>query len=73
MRGLHSFESDCLDLNETDEAVHLLVREIAERNHAALESCLTTILELEGWDMDTLAMPATLKEKMFGGALPAEG
>lgn len=63
IRQLYKHQDKCLDTTQTDTAVHLRIKESAEINHEELERCLTDILKLEDWDMQTLKMPDTLKKR----------
>jgi hypothetical protein len=70
MRELSRFEAACLDANEGDREIHILIKEVAERNHRALEDCLTKVLRIEGWDMNSLKMPEAMRAKLFEGSDP---
>ena len=65
IRDLHAYQAKCLDSSETDHAVHQRISESAEATHAELENCLTDILKLEGWDMESLTMPDYLKKRLL--------
>ena len=65
MRELSRFEANCLDTDEGDREIHLLIKNVAERNHEALETCLSEVLEHEGWDLTTLKMPAALRKTLL--------
>ncbi len=61
LRGLHAYQQSCLDQGPVTAKVHRLIAASTARAHADLEGCLEDILTLEGWDMDSLTMPETLR------------
>lgn len=65
IRTLHNQQVNCLNESDTDNAVHMRIKESAEKNHSELEKCLTDILKLEGWNLDTLVMPEYLKKRLL--------
>jgi hypothetical protein len=65
IRHLHAYQAKCLNSNKTDHAVHQRISESAAKTHADLENCLTDILRLEGWDMETLTIPDFLKKRLL--------
>lgn len=65
IRALYNQQVNCLNDSETDHAVHKCIQKSAEKNHAELEECLTDILKLEGWNLETLEMPDQLKKRLF--------
>lgn len=60
VRKLYDYQQACLTRSETDRTVHERIAAACERNHAELEQCLEDVLRLEGWDPETLTMPAGL-------------
>ncbi len=67
IRTLHQQQQDCLNESDTDQAVHTRIKQSAQKAHAELEDCLTDILKLEGWDLNTLQMPEYLKKRLLDG------
>lgn len=65
MRELYAYQARCMDATDVDRAVHLRIAAAADVAHAELERCLTDILNLEGWDMTTLTMPANLQKRLL--------
>jgi len=65
MRKLFEYQMRCLDATDTDRAVHERIATAATLAHAELERCLTDILHLEGWDMETLEMPPQLQKRLL--------
>ena len=66
LRRVESYQLRCLNLSGTDELVHQRISEDVRRAHEVMESCLSTVLEMEGWDIKTLTMPEDLKKQMRG-------
>lgn len=65
IRTLHEQQQNCLNETDTDDAVHTRIKESALQVHVELENCLTDILKLEGWDLETLKMPEYLKKRLL--------
>ncbi len=63
-RSLFIYQAKCLNNTATDVAVHQAIVDAVHRTHAELEECLKQVLELEGWDLETLSMPATLMKRL---------
>lgn len=55
--------ANCADRSrsEIQTQVHARIAEASEQAHRIMEACLKDVLELEGWDMATLEMPAGLR------------
>jgi len=64
LRRVDGYQQRCLNLTGTDEAVHRRISDDVRMAHGVMESCLTAVLELEGWDMQTLTMPEGLKKQL---------
>lgn len=64
-RALYRYQENCLDLTDTDKAVHQLISDTVTATHAQLEYCLEQILLLEGWDMETYQMPKSMQKKLL--------
>ncbi len=65
LRGLFAYQAGCLNLSDTDTAVHQRIVEAVKVSHAEMERCLDDILRLEGWDMNTYQMPEALTNRML--------
>jgi len=65
MLELYRYQADCLNRSDVDLRVHQRIAQATSDAYPLLEQCLTEILELEGWDMETLTMPETLQKKML--------
>ena len=63
LRELHEYQMNCANDSVNDELVHRTIAEAAEKAHELMEDCLTNILDIEGWDKASLAMPQALKKK----------
>jgi len=63
-RKVYDYEQRCLNETENNlpETHHAISRAV-EQSHAIYEDCLEHILEIEGWDRETLEMPEGLREK----------
>jgi hypothetical protein len=64
-RDLFAYQTKCLDLTDTDRAVHQCIGDAVRRNHIEMEDCLEEILRLEGWDPSTYEMPEALKTRIL--------
>ena len=63
LRELYEYQMNCANDSANDERVHSNIAMATEKAHAVMEECLSEILEIEGWDKVTLAMPEALKKK----------
>lgn len=68
LRKLYNYQAKCLNNTETDKQVHERIAYSVRRNHADMEECLTDVLTLEGWNLDTLEMPEHLQKRMLNDA-----
>ena len=64
LRELYEYQMNCASDSANDELVHKTIAAATEKSHEVMEECLTKILELEGWDQNTFAMPDALKKKL---------
>lgn len=62
---LAQYQRECLDKTPVDATVHLRIRETIASVMPEVEACLTDILTTEGWDMNTLEMPADLQKRLI--------
>lgn len=67
LRELYEYQKNCLDMTDTDEKVHSSIAASSARCYEEMENCLLDILEIEGWDLETLEMPQNLvkSQKQF--------
>ena len=63
LRHMYAYQASCINQNDTDTLVHARIASDVEQAHQRMEACLQAILELEGWNMETLIMPDELKQK----------
>jgi DNA transposition AAA+ family ATPase len=65
LRELYNYEAECLK-DETDptQKTHELIAEAAQKAHDVMQQCLHDILILEQWDLETLAMPENLRQRL---------
>ena len=63
LRDLFDYQARCRDLTDTDRRVHEASAKTTAESHALMEKCLEHVMELEGWDRETLTMPAELKQR----------
>lgn len=64
-RRLFNYKKQCLNLTDTDKAVHQAIANTVANTHAQLEQCLDEVLRLEGWNMDTYQMPEGMRKKLI--------
>jgi len=57
VRNLYSYQESCLNRNDTERQVHQTIAERTEKIHDLLEQLLDEVLDLEGWDRETLELP----------------
>ena len=63
LRELHEYQMNCASDSANDELVHKTIAQATEKAHELMEDCLTSILDIEGWDKGSLTMPEALKKK----------
>lgn len=63
LRELYEYQMRCASDTANDKLVHSTIAAAAEKAHVLMEECLQQILEIEGWDAQTLVMPDGLKKK----------
>ena len=62
LRQLIRYQRNCELAAETPSIVHQTIAEAGIQAHALMEDCLNRVLEIEGWDRQTLAMPEGLRK-----------
>jgi hypothetical protein len=63
LRNLVDYQANCMTKAGPDMlASHKAIADMASQAHAVMEACLDRILDLEGWDRSTYAMPTGLRE-----------
>ena len=63
LRELYEYQMNCANDSANDKLVHGTIALATEKAHAIMEECLSRVLEIEGWDKNSLAMPEGLKKK----------
>ena len=63
--ALFAYQEECLNQSDTDARVHTAIAKATELAYPIFEQCLTDVLILEDWNMDTLEMPELLKKRMY--------
>ncbi|TCS72107.1 hypothetical protein EDC61_10621 [Sulfuritortus calidifontis] len=63
LRGLHAYQQQCLQSGTNERTVHERIAAATREAHAVMEQCLADVLALEGWDPETLEMPAGLRQR----------
>ena len=63
LRELHDYQMTCVLGARSNDLVHTTIAKTTEKTHAMMEECLTEVLKIEGWDLNTLTMPEALRKK----------
>ncbi|MBS0371594.1 MAG: hypothetical protein JSS57_20620 [Proteobacteria bacterium] len=63
LRDLIRYQRKCLENSDTAPVVHHTIADAALQAHQLMEDCLARVLELEGWDRETLVMPEGLRQR----------
>lgn len=63
LRELFRYQQQCEIGQPSNAAVHQTIARAAVQAHLEMENCLEQILLLEGWDRQTLKMPAGLRQQ----------
>lgn len=63
LRKLFDYQAHCAERggNEVQAKVHQRIADATQQAHRIMEDCLKDVLDLEGWDLQTLEMPAGLR------------
>jgi hypothetical protein len=62
LRRMIRYQKDCETQQDTDSRVHRAIAQAGLQAHNILETCMDEILDIEGWDRNTLRMPAGLRQ-----------
>jgi hypothetical protein len=62
LRKLFDYQSACISKGSLLAEVHCRISDATVTAHVELEQCLADVLDMEGWDLQTLTMPAGLRE-----------
>lgn len=63
LRGLYRYQMACLRDADNLATVHRTIADSVIAAHGELQDCLDRVLDMEGWDRDTLTMPPGLRKK----------
>jgi len=63
LRDLFDYQVKCADSDDTNRRVHEAIARATVEAHARMELCLDEVLEIEGWDRETLTMPEALRSR----------
>lgn len=63
LRTLFRYQYECEQDPANDKVVHRAIAEAALRAHALMEDCMDKVLEIEGWDRETLRMPEGMRRR----------
>ena len=61
LRRVHQYQQGCIDKGIDQFGVHTRIIQALVAAHGEMEKCLDDILTLEGWDRQTMKMPAGLR------------
>jgi hypothetical protein len=63
LRELYDYQANCIADTATDRKMHEAIAAAASQAHEVLEDCLKQVLDMEGWNPETLELPEALKLK----------
>lgn len=64
-QSLYDYQTNCLNRDDVDVQVHQNIADATLAAYAVIEQCLTDVLLLEGWDLNTLEMPEAIRDKLL--------
>lgn len=64
LQHLYKYQMACISETGTDVTVHKRIAESVEIAYAELEQCMSDVLILEGWNLETLKMPDYLQKRL---------
>ena len=66
LRQLFSYQGNCMITGESnaDYKTHEIIAEATYRAHDIMQKCLEDVLIHEQWDLETLVMPESLRERL---------
>ena len=62
LRKLFAYQNSCISKGSLMADVHRRIAASTRIAHAELEQCLSDVMVMEGWDLETLTMPNNLRE-----------
>ncbi len=72
LRELRSYQIRCLSDSSNDGRVHQAIADKVSTAHNTMQECLEDIIRMEGWDRETLEMPANLRKRLMQEMLSDE-
>ena len=63
LRRLYAYQTGCMDRSGDEFGTHARIAATVTECHAQMERCLGDVLDLEGWDRETLRMPDGLRAR----------
>lgn len=66
LRRLFAYQLNCMGNSQLtlDRKTHELIAQATHEAHDIMQACLDDVLRHEGWDLETLEMPANLRQLM---------
>lgn len=62
LRKLFAYQNSCISKGSLMADVHRRISQATRIAHTELEQCLSDVMLMEGWDLQTLTMPLSLRE-----------
>ena len=62
LRKVFAYQNSCISKGSLMADVHRRIADATRNAHSEMEHCLSDVLQMEGWDLQTLTMPAGLRE-----------
>ena len=71
LRHLYDYQQNCIarESTEINKEVHDRIAQATVEAHSIMEACMRDILQIEGWDVETLKMPENLREILLREAM----
>jgi hypothetical protein len=65
LRELRRYQIRCLSNSNNDGQVHQAIADRVSAAHHTMQECLEDIIRMEGWNRETLEMPANLRKRLM--------
>ncbi len=62
LRKLFEYQTACISKGSLMAEVHCRISNATVKAHAEMEQCLSDVMQMEGWDPQTLTMPFGLRQ-----------
>ena len=63
--SLYEYQESCIDKDDVDVQVHRRIADATAETYRIMEQCFTDVLQLEGWNLETLEMPELLRNRLI--------